>query len=87
MMEDIILKSKLQQNYLISIGASAGFLVGIIGEKLVWNKDLDILFKIVMLAQKQEFIVRNITILIPKSRDNSIASIILFGSCHLYFPS
>ncbi|PKR81066.1 divalent cation transporter [Brumimicrobium salinarum] len=35
LIQDIIPESKLQKNYLISLGAAVGFLVGIIGEKIV----------------------------------------------------
>ncbi len=35
LIQDIIPESKIEKNYLISIGASIGFLVGIIGEKIV----------------------------------------------------
>ncbi len=35
LIQDIIPESKMEKNYLISIGASLGFLVGIIGEKIV----------------------------------------------------
>ncbi|WP_107038615.1 ZIP family metal transporter [Brumimicrobium mesophilum] len=35
LIQDIIPESKLSRNYLTSIGASVGFLVGIIGEKLI----------------------------------------------------
>ncbi len=35
LIQDIIPESKIEKNYLISIGATIGFLVGIIGEKIV----------------------------------------------------
>ncbi len=35
LIQDIIPSSKIDKNYLISIAASLGFLVGIIGEKIV----------------------------------------------------
>ncbi len=33
--QDIIPKSKLDKNYLTSLGATLGFLVGVIGEKII----------------------------------------------------
>lgn len=35
LVQDIIPASKLKKNYLVSLGATAGFLVGVIGEKIV----------------------------------------------------
>ncbi|EPR69643.1 putative divalent heavy-metal cations transporter [Cyclobacterium qasimii M12-11B] len=35
LIQDIIPKSKLKNNYLSSLGAILGFLVGIIGEKII----------------------------------------------------
>ncbi len=35
LIQDIIPESKLKNNYLTSLGATIGFLVGIIGEKIV----------------------------------------------------
>ena len=35
LIQDIIPESKMQNNYIISLGASLGFLVGIIGEKMI----------------------------------------------------
>lgn len=35
LIQDIIPESKLKKNYLVSLGAAVGFLVGIIGEKIV----------------------------------------------------
>jgi zinc transporter, ZIP family len=33
--QDIIPESKLDKNYLTSLGASIGFLIGVIGEKII----------------------------------------------------
>jgi len=35
LIQDIIPESKLKQNYLVPLGSTVGFLVGIIGEKLI----------------------------------------------------
>jgi ZIP family zinc transporter len=35
LIQDIIPESKLEKNYLTSLGATLGFLVGIIGDKIV----------------------------------------------------